>query len=159
MSMAIKYAMQKKAKKMASGGMAHKDDCPGCEMCGGGKMADGGFVAEENASGYQPDPMEDAGSSHDKDLDMIEYIMKKRSMAKGYSQGGQVANDVGDGQAADMKENQFDDLVLRDDLESDYTGENSGDELGNEQKDEDERDVVSQIMKSRKKKDKNPSPA
>ncbi len=76
-----------------------------------------------------------------------------------YSEGGQVANDTGDGEQVDEMENEFDDLVLRDDLESDYSGENSGDELGNDQEDDDERDVVSQVMKSRKKKDKNPHPS
>ncbi len=86
---------------------------------------------------------------------MIDHIMKKRA----YSKGGMVANDVGTGQEADKLPNQFDDLVLRDDLESSYTGANSGDELGNAQEDEDRRDIVAMIMKSRKKKDRLPSPA
>jgi len=86
--------------------------------------------------------------------DMVRGIMKKR-----YSKGGQVANDVGDGQDADKKENQFDDLVLRDDLEEHYTGANSGDELDNAGEDERRRDIVAKIMKSRKLKDRLPRPA
>jgi hypothetical protein len=78
---------------------------------------------------------------------------------KMYSEGGEVANDVGDGADADVKENQFDDLVLRDDLSEHYTGKNSGDEIGDAQEDEDQRDMVAQIMKSRKKKDRLPQPA
>lgn len=135
-------------------------------------MAEGGFVEEEKASGY------DRG-------DMVDAIMKKR-MAKGgeagsypatwvgnpkkpdakemdgeemlYSKGGMVANDVGEGQEADKLPNQFDDLVLRDDMEEHYTGANSGDEIGDKQEDEDRRDMVAMIMKSRKKKDRLPSP-
>ncbi len=72
------------------------------------------------------------------------------------SRGGQVANDTD--MYADMQPNEFDDLVLRDDLEFIYDGENSGDNLGNEQKEEDERDVVNQVMKSRRKKDRLPNP-
>ncbi len=87
------------------------------------------------------------------DDDLVMTIMKKR-----YSKGGQVSNDVGEGQDVDKMANQFDDLVLDDDLSADYTGENSGDEIGNEQEDDDRKDVVSQIMKSRKKKDRLPNP-
>jgi hypothetical protein len=48
--------------------------------------------------------------------------------------------------------------VKDDDLEQHYTGENSGDELGNAQEDEDRRDIVSRIMKSRRLKDRLPRP-
>lgn len=100
-------------------------------------MADGGEVPEMD------------------DDDLVMRIMKKR-----YSEGGMVANDTGEGQSADEMPNQFDDLVLRDDLESTYgDDDNSGDMLGNEQEDEDRKDIVSRIMKSQKKKDKNPRPA
>lgn len=136
---------------------------------GGECYADGGFVDEEKDSGYESMPKEKPShnyahevpnqSTHDDDLDMIEYIMKKRSMAKGYSKGGMVANDTGDGASADLQDNQFDDLVLSDDLDFNYTGANSGDDVGNETHDEEDHDVVSQIMKSRKKKDKLPRPA
>ncbi len=112
--------------------------------------------------------------------DMVEDIMKKRGELSGfwagnpagggkpkvkemdddhyYSKGGQVANDTGMGMEADKLPNQFDDLVLRDDLEQHYTGANSGDEIGDKQEDEDRRDVIAQIMKSRRKKDRLPNP-
>lgn len=84
---------------------------------------------------------------------MVDRIMKKR----GYSKGGRVANDTGN--TADFKPNEFDDLALRDDLEGGYDGANSGDELGNAQEDEDRRDIVSRIMRSRAKRDRMPRPA
>lgn len=122
MSLAVAYAMKKRAKKMSSGGMA------------------------------EPMPME---HGNEDDADMITRIMAKR---KSYSEGGMVANDVGVAEA-DKLPAEYDDLVLRDDLEMSYDGANSGDELGNAQKEEDERDVVSKIMASRKKKDRMPRPA
>ncbi len=73
------------------------------------------------------------------------------------SEGGMIANDTDF--SADKEDAEYDDLVKRDELEFSYDGENSGDEEGNEQVEEDEKDVVSQIMKSRKKKDKMPRPA
>ena len=119
--------------------------------------ADGGFIAEEKASGYEDMPEEHDHmnmAAEDEDEAMINKIMAQR-----YSKGGRVANDVGMGASADLKDNQFDDLVLRDDLESSYTGANSGDEIGDDQEDMDRRDMVSMIMKSRRKKDRLPRPA
>lgn len=180
--------------RMAKGGMAEDDGrkisspvdndganevCPHgsmmCPMCHGGKMAKGGFVEEEEASGYEPDPEpEGPVTLEDKEKfrgvhgdfyarggevdgsgfsdDMVDRIMKHR-----YSKGGQVANETG--MSADFEPNQFDDLVKDDDLEFSDTGKNSGDEIGNEQEDEDRHDIVKRIMKSRAKKDKMPRPA
>lgn len=70
--------------------------------------------------------------------------------AKSFSHGGQVANS--DEPVADFMPNEFDDLHLRDDLDSSYTGANSGDELGNEQEDEDRKDLVSRAMIKRRAK-------
>lgn len=134
-----------------------------CQMCHGGKMAEGGYIEDEMASGYMPDPKENPDHMYDHDVenqddegeDMIHHIMRKRKMM---SKGGMVANDVGTGQEADKLPNQFDDLVLRDNLEEHYTGKNSGDELDDAQENEDRRDIVSMIMKSRKKKDRLPHP-
>lgn len=162
--MAIKYAMHKRAKKMSQGGMcAHGKDV--CEMCHGGKMmAKGGFVEEEESSGYLPEPKEHAehevmhpveNQGFPEEEDMIGRIMKQR--AQHYSRGGQVANDTPI--HADLEDNQFDDLVKRDDLEQHYTGANSGDEIGDHQEDEDRHDIVTRIMKSRRLKDRNPRPA
>lgn len=98
------------------------------------------------------------------DMDRIHPLIKKIMMgrAKGYSEGGKVANeDHGpmDSRLAGFDQNEFDDLALRDDLSQSYTGKNSGDELGNSQEDKDRRDIVSRIMKSRSKKDRMPNPA
>lgn len=107
-------------------------------------LADGGYVDDED--------------------DMVSRIMHKRnepfSDLDRYSQGGKISNDVGTGQEADKLPNQYDDLVLRDDLESSYgDDDNSGDALGNSQEDEDRKDIVSRIMASRRKKDRLPNPA
>ncbi len=132
MSMAIKYAMN---KKMAKGGMA---ECLPCK--------DGSCDVHT-----APDKAASVSGGYDKG-GMVDRIMLKMS------KGGQVANDTMDNRA-DTKEAQFDDLVLRDDLESDYTGANSGDELGNAAMDENDRDLISRIMRSRAKKDRLPRPA
>ena len=84
--------------------------------------------------------------------EMVGRIMKKHM-----SKGGQVAND--DLPTADFDPNEFDDLHLDDSLEFHETGANSGDELGDAQEDEDRRDIVKKIMRSRSKKDKMPNPA
>ena len=58
-SLAIAYAMKKKAQDMAKGGMpcaAHGMQM--CKMCHGGKMAEGGYIEEEESSGYRPMPKE-----------------------------------------------------------------------------------------------------
>lgn len=131
--------------------------------------ADGGFIDEEEASGYHEMPSKDeeepdvyrgymaqGGSVEDEGPDdMVGRIMKHRM--KGYSKGGRVSNETPI--TADFEPNQFDDLVSRDDLEHHYTGKNSGDEIGDEQEDEDRRDIVKRIMRSRHKKDRMPHPA
>jgi hypothetical protein len=101
---------------------------------------------------------EDEGAG---DMDAIHPMVRRimMGMAKGYSKGGMVANEES-GESTDKPTmakadgNEFDDLALRDDLEFDSTGANSGDELGDEQEDDDRHDIVSRIMKSRAKKDK-----
>lgn len=96
------------------------------------------------------------------DMDEIHPMVMKIMMgrAKGYSEGGQVANED-QGESADepdkmakWKPNEFDDLALRDDLEFDSTGANEGDELGDEVEDHDRHDIVERIMKSRSKRDR-----
>lgn len=109
------------------------------------QYADGGQIMDN----YQP-------TAHE--MDMVGHIMKK--IQHHYSQGGKVSNGGEDelSHMADSKPNNFDDLSLRDDLESSYTGANSGDELDNEQEDHDRADIVSRIMRSRAKKDRLPNP-
>jgi hypothetical protein len=107
---------------------------------GGNKMADGGYVDEEEASGYSDN--------------MLSRIMKKH----GYSEGGMVANSGEDelDMLADGKPNEFDDLALDDHMESKSDGANNGDSLGDHQEDEDRKDIVSRIMRSQKLKDRLP---
>lgn len=95
----------------------------------------------------------DVDEEHD-EHDMVSRIMKQRS--NHYSEGGRVANE--DHIEADFEPNEFDDLAKDDHLEFHDTGANSGDELGDEQEDEDRHDIVSRIMKSRRKMDRLPHP-
>lgn len=142
MSLSTAYRMKKKMAK-------------GVQMC-----TEGGEIEKEEMGEYDPmehpEPEENE-SANMEDADMIARIMHKRKM---YSKGGQVANDVGVAEA-DKLPAEYDDLVLRDaDMEdADYTGANSGDEKGNEAMDERDGDLISKIMRSRKKKDRNPRPA
>lgn len=88
----------------------------------------------------------------------VERIMRKRDeQAQGYSEGGKVANQ--DEIVAGFDPNEFDDLHLRDDLEFNYTGANSGDEIDNDRENKDREDIVARIMRSRAKKDRMPRPA
>lgn len=88
---------------------------------------------------------------------MVHRIMMNR--AKGYSEGGKVANEHS-GESSDEPTmakwdgNELDDLALRDDLEANATGANEGDELGDSAEEHDRHDIVSRIMKSRMKKDR-----
>lgn len=182
-SLAIAYAMKRKAQKRdrqedeeehdAMGGMSgfHKDE----KMSGyePHKYAEGGlaeFERDEERSGYDhgklPCPDCESGhcSIHGADMmehggDVVERIMKKGM--KHMSLGGRVANEdhgPDDEDLAGFLPNEFDDLSLRDDLEQHYTGANSGDEIGDEQEDEDRRDIVSRAMRSMAKKDRMPIP-
>ncbi len=180
-SLAIAYSMKKKAKKMAEGGYVHEEEASGyeempCRMCEGGScpkhmMAEGGEVEDwkddehtgEDIAGRlkrgprtrfeEYEEREPEEESHEDD-DLVGRILKKRM-----SKGGMVANeDHGpmDDRLAGFDQNEFDDLSLRDDLEFHDTGANSGDEIGDKQEDEDRRDIVSRIMKSRSMKDRMP---
>lgn len=89
-----------------------------------------------------------------KHQDIVARIMARRQ----YSQGGKVANE--DKRLAGQRPDEFDDLVLRDDLSSSYgKDDNSGDELGNEGEDKRRRDIISRVMEMKRKKDRLPSPA
>jgi hypothetical protein len=119
---AMAYAMKKRAKKMARGGMVEEE-------------------AEYDPT-QTPMPKDNMAADME-DEDMIARIMKKR---KGYSKGGMVAND--DEPIADDMPANYDDLALRDDLEQSYTAKNSGDELGS--KLNQDEDMVGRIMKRRR---------
>ncbi len=139
--MAMKYAMQKRGRKcMAHGTM----DCMAC----GGKMAEGGEVGEMDAP--DEDPKENESAEHE-DEDMIGRIMKRRKMAH----GGKVEEPEADFESAD-----FDELDKEPaPHDADYTGANSGDEIGNGEIDENDHDLISRIMRSRAKRDRMPRPA
>lgn len=154
--MATAYHMK---KRMARGGEAQKPQDRGMQntedsYSGYSNPDDRKRMAQaaDKASGYaKGGKVED--HTHD---DMVDRIMCSKGSCC-YSEGGMVANEKGEG--ADPLPAEFDDLALRDTLESDYDGTNAGDHLGNAKKDEDERDIVARIMKSRAKKDKLPRPA
>lgn len=152
-------------------------------------LAHGGFLEDEMASGYVDHEGNmvksnmSAMGEDDKRLnqhmvdmqastsmaeeDLVDRIMKERSKTfeglDRYSQGGKIANSehgMNDEDLAGFSPNEFDDLVLRDDLESSYCDDdNSGDAIGNEQEDMDRKDIVARIMASRRKKDRMPNPA
>lgn len=102
---------------MAKGGMCKHGDMD-CEMCHGG-MADGGMVDGD---------------------DIVSRIMHGKRM----SMGGRVANESEP--EADFEPNDFDDLVLDDNLDADYKEDGPGDE----REDMDRHDIVSRIMKSKR---------
>ncbi len=113
-------------------------------------MADGGFVEEEEDSGYLPLPEEHEKMNHAaiaEDADMIARIMHQR-----YSRGGQVANDVGVAEA-DEEPAEYDDLVLRDDLDGSQPEDSNehGDSAVSD-------DLIDRIM-LKKKKERMPRPA
>lgn len=86
--------------------------------------------------------------------DLVDRIMEMRSKTfedeARYSEGGKIANQEhgeDNNDLAGFSPNEFDDLVLRDDLESSYgEDDNAGDNLGNKQEDEDRADLVDRIM-------------
>jgi len=86
--------------------------------------------------------------------ELVDKIMSKRmNKADCYSEGGMVANDTIHG---DHSIDQYDDLVLRDDL--DGTQPEDSNEHGNEELKSEDADMVSKIMASRRKKDRLPNP-
>lgn len=143
-SLPIAYAM--KRKKMAKGGMVdsarrkaqHNIDDNDAHLIAP-------MTAEEAA-----ERMDDYQSTSDDGI--VDRIMKKR----GYAQGGLVANEPGE--KAGEKSADFDYLSVGDlDDSSTNSGASSGDFLGNEQEDQDRKDIVALIMRKRAKQ-QNPSP-
>lgn len=161
-------------KYLADGGFVHEEKESGyesmphpCENCGHMNHIDSRMLGQHGAEEVAAEGMaEDNEPFHEREVshpvenqddheDMVGRIMKQR--AKHYSHGGKVSNE--DMPIADSEEAEYDDLEKDDDLEFHDTGANSGDELGDKQEDEDRHDIVSRIMKSRKKKDRLPHPA
>lgn len=172
-SLAMSYNMKKK-RKMAAGGEVDEEQAstpPTPNLPGANSAQSSMRKAFKFAKGGEASAMEE----DDKDLnqhapmtkedmydDLVDRIMMHKSddlsSEARLSEGGMVANET-DVASADEMPADYDDLVLDDTLESHYTGANSGDELGNAQEDEDRKDIVSRIMKSNRKKDRNPRPA
>lgn len=135
-SLAIAYAMKKRPKKMALGG----------EM----ESGYGDEPREHEVDNEEADQEDEMAYAHG---DIVDHILRKRM-----SEGGRVANDTSP--IADSRPNQFDDLVLRDDLESSYgEDDNSGDALSNKREEEDRQDIISRIMRQRSMRERNPRPA
>jgi hypothetical protein len=139
-----------KGKKMAEGGMMTDDGYQSKTK----PEVDGGLMPAAHLEAEESNDLP-AAVNDDNALDMVGRII-----ARAYSQGGKVAN-ADQGESASVPDrmaksdpNEFDDLALRDDLDSSYSGADSGDELGNGREDSDEADIISRIMRSRKKTDR-----
>jgi hypothetical protein len=168
------------SSEKSSGFVAHEGDV---------KRPNSAAISEASKKLNQHYPDMQASTSESED-DLVTRIMEKRSptfesearLADGgpvlpgadsaqdsmrkafkFSEGGRVANQEhgeDNNDLAGFSPNEFDDLVLRDDLESTYgEDDNAGDSLDNEGENERREDIVARIMKSRAKKDKLPRPA
>lgn len=159
MSMAVAYGLKKRQRgespcEACRGGTCTKHYAEGGET----KPPDGGVPGVEilvpmgdkpsGGSDYMGKMMGGNGMAHgglvEDDEELIKRIMNKRNATPPIT---------------DEEPAEYDDLVLRDDLHADYTGANSGDEHGNKTHDEEDKDIVSRVMRSRAKKDRNPRPA
>lgn len=105
------------------------------KMAKGGAVMDGAAMCQACEGGKC---MEHGG--------MVDKIMAKR-MAK----GGEVT--------ADEKPNEFDEMELEPAPNPPHSGNDYGDDLGNEEIDENDHDLISRIMRSRAKRDSLPRPA
>lgn len=174
MSMAIKYAMNKKAKKMAGGGGVHQ---PHKAAVGGkeGQSEAGDHVRWEQAQRHSGNSSMAAAHNtmakrqHQKVLSELESekgkdrtnlaeggnvecgTMVDRIMRKRMAHGGEVM--------ADFEPNEFDELELEPAPSPPHSGADYGDDLGDEEVAEEDHDLVSRIMRSRSKKDRMPRPA
>lgn len=128
-----------------------------CKMCHGSGYDEGGDVEESLEHGGDGYP-DQAGIEREENEYGHEDFAGRVMKARNYSKGGMVANKTFP--ESEGKENDFDDLALRDDLESSYTDANSGDEVGDAQEDKDRDDIISRVMRSRRKTPgRNPVPA
>lgn len=186
MSMAMKYGMMKRAEKA---GACPGPDCPGCSsaqcMAEGGMVHE----AEKTDRNSKADQgMSKAGEharygelhkARDLHLGVLTTLEGEKKRDRKYlAEGGEVSDDDGsDGivdrimkrfakggavePVADFEKNDFDvmDTEMDPGTDADYTGANSGDEIGDEQEDDDRKDIVGRIMKSRSKRDRMPRPA
>lgn len=155
-------------KLMANGGPLTADDVPeaprkNAEEMQRGALQSGPTMAEAMHSirkAFGSDEDTQTAEGYAMGGDVVDRIIAKRKNM--YSEGGQIANGGDDDldKMADGDPNNFDDLALRDGLSSSYGhDDNSGDALGNAQEAEDREDIIARIMRQRKMKQHNPSPA
>lgn len=187
MSMALKYAMKKKMAKGGAvreagvnapvhGSSTKSEHERGSGMSQAGEHVRGAQMAKENGmAAAHGARIAMAKRNHQKTLSEIDSMKGKdrTNLAEGgcvscaagrcMAHGGLVDRIIDKRSAkpdADFESNDFDaldDMSIPD--EADYTGENSGDDEGNETLDDADQDLVSKIMRSRAKKDRLPRPA
>lgn len=143
--------------RLAKGGMVDRIMC-----------AQGADASSSSSSSAPSSPTKKDAADLDKgmdkgDSDRWAHPIDTVVNAFKYSEGGKVANQEHgpkDSRLAGFDQNEFDDLVLRDDLESSYGDDNNaGDSNDNDQENKDRSDIISRILKSRKLKDRMPNPA
>ena len=143
-ALAIAYAMKKKAKKMAHGGMIEEEE------------KETGLLPSEETDHDE----EDYNDNEFADGGLVDRIMAKRAH---YAEGGVVADEgeAEESHLADHDENDFDYLSEGDlDDASTNSGAADGDEHGDHVEDQDRHDIVERIMRQRSmKKNHNPRPA
>lgn len=145
MSMAIKYAMNK--KKMAKGGTveACQHGSTDCKMCHGGMYAEGGEVKPEDED--EKTMRDDDESEEQRTEDIVERILEEKF---GKDDDFEMKDEM---PIADFEPNEFDVVAKKDDVpDFHYTEENSGDDLGDDSTEEEVRDIVDRIMRERKTK-------
>jgi hypothetical protein len=152
-SLPVAYGMKRKAMKNEESSCTEHCNSP-CtihEQASGRVEHEGNDVkhdeaaTEETDKGLNQHKPEEMNSKKD---GVVERAMKKRQHL---SKGGMVANDHKSNRGTDY-------LATNDELEFNYTGSNSGDELSSPGEDHRRKDIVSKVMASRKKKDKLPNP-
>lgn len=144
-SLAMAHALKKRSKKHEE--LKHKYPLKHAE----------GMPSHEEMEHEEMLNEKEAPIHHEEEHEMAHGGMIERILAKHYSKGGMVANDVEP--IADEMSANYDYLSTHDDLEEHLTGANSGDELGDAQEDHDRKDIIARILKSRAKKDRMPRPA
>ncbi len=136
MSFGTAYGTAKRNKKrMAFGGEAQEE----------GQENEGGVFGEQMSKLTSGQGFAQGGevTTEDRALDLVGKIMAGRKSP------GSIANDVGVAEA-DKLPAEYDELVLSGGLGEDESG--PGNEMGNEALEEEDSDVVSKIMSSRRKK-------
>lgn len=153
-SLAIAYAMKRKSKKMANGGMMEDEARRKAQYSIDGSEAHIMSPMTPEESDKRMNEYEDHS-----DDSLIHRIMRKRNAM---AHGGIIA-DEGMGEPSshpDQSLADYDYLSSGDlDDSSTNSGAADGDFLGNSQEDEDRKDMVKKIMRQRSMKQSNPRPA